>query len=181
MFVKFETNFSDGFEDDIVLRLCFSGCRKGASGHPCPGCHNPGLWDFSISVPGIYEELEKHIEETARDGAVYTMVSLIGGEPLDQPREEAEKVLSIIQKTALPIILYTGRDESEVFSETGECAGHPFAAAARYVKCGAYVKELAPDEREYAADSKPKLATANQSLYEAGYAPDGTRKIKKIK
>lgn len=177
MLVKYETNFADGFEGDIVLRLVFSGCKKGANGNPCKGCHNPGLWGFDLKAEGIYEELEKQLEEWKKDNADFTIISVIGGEPLDQEPEEADKVLKLVKKYySVPVITYTGYTEEKVFC--GKLSEHPFVASADYIKCGPYIEELVPDEEEYNKQSLPKLASTNQSLYKVIRENNGLRFIR---
>lgn len=161
MLVKFETNFADGFEGDIVLRLIFSGCKRAAEGSPCKGCHNPDLWNFELKDPSIYEKLEIELKDRKDSGAEYTIISIIGGEPLDQSPEEAIKVLRIVREYYdLPIITYTGKDKEEVIDSE-----HPFVTEADYIKCGPYIEELVPTEEEYQKQKLPKLASRNQALY----------------
>lgn len=164
MLVKFETNFADGFDGDIVLRLVFSGCKKAESGSPCRGCHNPGLWSFDLKAEGIYDGLNKYLSEMKEDKAEFTIVSVIGGEPLDQKPEEAQHVMNIVKKYYdIPVITYTGKTEEEVFCTC--YYEHPFVQAADYIKCGPYIESLVPSEEEYNKQSLPKLASCNQSLY----------------
>ena len=179
MLVKYETNFADGFDGDIVLRLVFSGCKKGANGRPCKNCHNPGLWGFDLKSENIYKDLERQLAEWKEDMAEFTIISVIGGEPLDQDPEEAQKVLDIVGKYYdVPVLVYTGKTEEEVFC--GELSKHPFVASAGYIKCGPYIEELAPEEEEYNAQPLPKLASVNQVIY--SITRDGeTTKIKKIR
>lgn len=161
MLVKFETNFADGFEGDIVLRLIFSGCERAAEGSPCKGCHNSDLWSFDLKDIHIYEKLKKELEGLKKSGAEYTIISVIGGEPLDQSPEEAIKVLRIVREYYnLPIITYTGKDKEEVIDSE-----HPFVTEADYIKCGPYIEELVFSEEEYQKQKLPKLASKNQAIY----------------
>lgn len=166
MLIKYETSFADGFKDDIALRLIFSGCARGASGNPCPGCHNPELWDFkldrSCDEESFFKEFISQLQEWKTDGAAHTIVTLIGGEPLDQSKEEAIKALDALKAGGygeLPILLYTGKTEEEIFKSFSE---HPFLAAASFIKCGPYIREL--DNKD--DSSRPALASFNQRIYE---------------
>ncbi len=159
MFIKAEPDFADGFEGSVALRLVFSGCRKGASGDPCKGCHNPELWSFGNEGPAVSdEEFTKTLKYWRGHGFRFDCISIVGGEPLDQNPGECFRILDMVRDEygGIPVITYTGYTEEEVRDLKLE--GHPFVAEAGYVKFGPYVEGLGP---------KGRLASSNQRMTKA--------------
>lgn len=93
-----------------TLEIYFNGCRKkminGKLQH-CPGCHNYELWDFK-EEDNIEEFLIK-IERQFKDfDNLIDKIWILGGEPLDQDRNEMIDFISKLKKFDRPIILFTG-------------------------------------------------------------------------
>lgn len=172
MFIKAEPNFADGFEGQVALRLVFSGCRKGAAGTPCQGCHNPELWQFKdegLSVPE--GEFVRTLEYWKNHDIRFDCISLVGGEPLDQRPEELLHTMDLVRAVFgdIPVITYTGYTEEEVKAQ--KLDGHPGITEASYVKFGPYIEGLGP---------KGKLASSNQRMTKAVKSPEGIRTFTEI-
>ena len=90
---------------DKELELFFIGCSL-----KCPGCHNPELQDRNNikeqSKFAIYEQIVPYLSITKR-------VSLMGGEPQEQPLEDLMDLCKFIKMShpQIEIILFTGYDE----------------------------------------------------------------------
>lgn len=82
-----------GFRTSIYM----AGCR-----HACPGCHNPGSWDFGAGTPMTVDELVAIVAEEDFD------VTLSGGDPLYHPEETAALARAIVERTGHNVWLYTG-------------------------------------------------------------------------
>lgn len=65
-----------------ALEIYFSGCKA----PHCEGCHNSELWDFNFGYDP-FGKIFISIVEKAKDPMV-EKIWLLGGEPLDQNREE---------------------------------------------------------------------------------------------
>lgn len=76
-------NISGIIKDDICngpgfrLSVFCSGCS-----HHCKGCHNSEYWSYDIGIPynDMKEEILEELSKTTYDG-----ISLLGGEPFDEP------------------------------------------------------------------------------------------------
>ena len=81
-------NYAELKECDIAngigvrTTLFVSGCR-----HGCPGCFNPGAWDFAAGEP-FTSQTEQHILDTLAPEYV-TGLSVLGGEPLEPENQQA--------------------------------------------------------------------------------------------
>ena len=84
--------------------IYFAGCR-----HACPGCHNPGSWDFNAGQEMTIEEIMEIVREEDFD------VTLSGGDPLYHPEEIAE-LARCIQGSGHKVWLYTGFTIEEIMA-----------------------------------------------------------------
>lgn len=94
----------------VRTTLFVSGCR-----HHCPGCFNPGTWDFEAGESFTDETVEAILESL--EPAYVTGLTLLGGEPLEPENQEALADLLERLHTRLPeknVWLYTGFTWDEV-------------------------------------------------------------------
>jgi len=88
----------------VRVSLFVSGCP-----HHCPGCFNPGTWDFSAGAPfdrEVEDSILKRLEMSYIDG-----LSLLGGEPMVPCNQRG--LLSLIRRAkemqpGKTIWIYTG-------------------------------------------------------------------------
>lgn len=63
------------------IEIFFSGCKMAREGNPCLGCFNQELWQgdfyFSETATHICDEIERTTDNK--------YVTIVGGEPMDQP------------------------------------------------------------------------------------------------
>lgn len=69
--------------NDVVngIGVCVSFWSQGCP-HRCPGCHNPGTWDFNSGIEGNDQEIIDHIIDLIYKNNVQRNLSILGGEPL---------------------------------------------------------------------------------------------------
>ena len=133
----------------------------GCSANPhCEGCHNPESWDFNLgeSYDSAYKQ---RIYNAINDfDSLINNIWILGGEPLDQDLDELTYMLYDLRQLKKKIWLFTRYNLSHVQRELKD-----HIEAFDYIKCGAYVPELATDNNiQYGI----KLATSNQRIYERG-------------
>lgn len=140
---------------DRTLELYFSGCSR-----KCPGCHNEELQTITpgtvyYSPFGIVESLLDYI-------GIAKQVHILGGEPLEQPREPMIEMCRLLKVYGFKnIVLFTGYDipENRITKET------PVFKYIDFLKTGAY------DENNLNAEKKKEpvlglvLASNNQKVY----------------
>lgn len=83
----------------------FAGCA-----HHCPGCHNPGSWDFTGGEDTSIDQLMETVEEEDFD------VTLSGGDPLYQPEDVAE-LCRRVTRSGHTVWIYTGFTWEEILSD----------------------------------------------------------------
>lgn len=83
-----------GFRTSIYAAGCL---------HHCPGCHNPGTWDFNSGYDIETDDLLKIIEADP-----FADVTFSGGDPLYQAKGFAEVARAIKERTNKNIWCYTG-------------------------------------------------------------------------
>lgn len=84
--------------------IYFAGCK-----HHCPGCHNPGSWDFAGGVEKSVDDIFSEIEKNGFN------VTLSGGDPLYQDIDELTALAKKIKDAGLDLWVYTGFTIEEVF------------------------------------------------------------------
>ena len=84
----------------IACSIFFQGC----SNH-CVGCFNKETWDFNGGKKFTKELQDKFIELCS--SPMIDCISLLGGEPLDQPLDELECFLNRLQALNKPIYLWS--------------------------------------------------------------------------
>ena len=171
MLISYEPDFMEGLDEWVSIRLVFSGCLKGSSGRPCPGCHNPFLWDFGnqgigttdfevvSNITNAVEKLKLRLKEWKSDGVEFDGVVSVGGEPLDQNVFEVESIVNAIKEEYpnIKIFVYTGYLKKEI-ENNEKLLFHPFVAMSDFLKTGPYDSETPPKENS-------KLASGNQELW----------------
>lgn len=97
------TSLFDG--EGINTVIFFQGC----SVH-CPGCHNPGTWDFDGGVEVSLDVVTKNIEAYLGfiDG-----ITLSGGNPVDS-WVDASALARWAKSKGLTVTLYSGHDFSSI-------------------------------------------------------------------
>lgn len=131
---------------------------SGCSGNPkCPGCYSPELWDFNVGQDVSSEFIAKSTEKILRFDSIIDNIFILGGDPLDQPKED---LLSLI-KEFIPLNkktwLFTRKELETVPSEIKEQFD--------YIKTGKYILELTTDDN---VQYEIKLATSNQKIHKKG-------------
>lgn len=76
--------------------IYFAGCR-----HHCPGCHNPGTWDFHAGTPMSMDQILERIDDNGLD------VTFSGGDPL-YSAAALVPLARAIKERGLGLWLYTG-------------------------------------------------------------------------
>lgn len=84
--------------------IYFSGCE-----HSCPGCHNPGSWDFEAGTPMTVSEIMEIVREEEFN------VTLSGGDPLYHP-DAVEELSKAITDAGYTVWLYTGFTLEEILN-----------------------------------------------------------------
>ncbi len=106
---------SDSIVDGPGLRavLWTQGCK-----HHCPGCHNPGTWDFNGGGLVPIQLVKEAIDELeGQDGFTFS-----GGDPMYQP-EACLEIAKYVKDKGLNIWFYTGFTYEELLkmSNTKSC------------------------------------------------------------
>ena len=90
------------FGSNCRVELFLMGCKKAQSGTPCKGCFNPKLWSDSPARELEPEEMAAHIEKFAPQ----KYITIIGGEPFDQP-EGLTELCEALKRRNFHIIVFT--------------------------------------------------------------------------
>ncbi len=94
------------------------GCRltiwmQGCSLH-CPGCMVPETHDpkggVEVSVKALFGWIEREL-------AGHEGLTIVGGEPLDQPKELLQLLKLVRSQTKLGVVVFTGRNDPSVVPE----------------------------------------------------------------
>jgi len=133
------------------LEIYLSGCK--AKPH-CKNCHNPELWSFDIGNPYSSDIKEDIEEKVSTYKNLINSIWILGGEPLDQPIEELEKILSDISGLGKELWLWTRYELDEIPNNIKKYCD--------YIKCGRYKEEEGSDDY---SSLGIKLASTNQKIY----------------
>lgn len=161
--------FQDIPDGKIGIALVYRGCKKGASGNPCQGCHNPELWSFTPAQGQDRDVQEEHLYSISFGDGLELVdgLAVFGGEPFDQ---DVDEVLSDInhfkeKKPDIKVVVYTGYDslkdatEDWVRKNEGKSIfDHPLVKAANYIKIGSYRRDIPRKEGS-------ALASGNQRMF----------------
>lgn len=133
--------------------IFFSGC---AAKPRCTGCHNPEAWDFNQGI-----DWKQHIFKINKDvmtfGKLIDKFFILGGEPLDQDREEFLLCMDAFKEFKKPLWLFTRFELDEIPDEVKEVFD--------YIKTGPYKPELSTNDN---CCYGVKLATSNQKIFKKG-------------
>lgn len=133
--------------------IFFSGCNMTVH---CEDCHNPEAWTFSCGTDWTLHK--KEIEENVNlFRPIIDKIFLLGGEPLDQDREEFIKCMDFLQTLNKEIWLFTRFDIKDIPEDLKQRFD--------YIKSGTYIPQLTVDDNiQYGV----KLATSNQYIVKKG-------------
>lgn len=135
------------FADHPTFTLWFAGCT-----HGCPGCQNMQLWDPKYFEQYTAKEIaDLIVKETEKTNIC--SVTLLGGEPLQQPLDELYELCTMLHDAGKDIWIYTGYDFDDAIALL-----YPVLPLVSMLKCGKYIKELSAGEGAFPA-------TTNQEVY----------------
>lgn len=122
--------------EGVRMVVFLQGC-----GHRCPGCQNPGTWDFNGGVETDVHEIAARYLKRAHllDG-----ITLSGGDPFYQ-QEECVKLLKLLPDTN--VWIYTGFLHEEI-AET------ELACLADVIVDGPYVEALRCEDKYYGSSNQ---------------------------
>lgn len=105
-------NFNDfSAAPGVSVTVFVQGCP-----HHCPGCHNPGTWDFDKGIPFTEGTLIEIVKSLNSNG-VKRNLCIMGGEPLCAENIPLTKTLIDATKEAYPetkIYIWTGYEYKDV-------------------------------------------------------------------
>ncbi len=133
------------------IEIYLAGCK--ANPH-CKNCHNPELWSFDIGVPYAKSFVDLLEEKIRTYENLIDSIWVLGGEPLDQPIEELEKLLLDLSKLNLNIWVWTRYELDEIPDNIKKYC--------TYVKCGRYDENLS--KKGYTSKGI-ELASTNQKIH----------------
>ena len=84
------------------IEIFFAGCKMAREGNPCEGCFNKDLW----SDDSFYDETPKTIIENIKKTTDNKYITIVGGEPMDQP-EGLEALVKELHNNKYHIVLIT--------------------------------------------------------------------------
>lgn len=114
------------------VTIWFSGCS-----FKCKNCYNKRLWDKGYGIKYSAKETSKIVIDMCNKLNIKSVV-LLGGEPLQQDRQELLSLCRLLREANLKIWLYTGYEFDEFKnSQIADCIN--------VVKCGKYIDELKQD------------------------------------
>ena len=127
------------------IEIYLSGCL---ASH-CKNCHNPESWEFNegFRVDEILINNIKKYEQYFND------IWILGGEPLDQVKDDLIWLLDRLKETNKNIWLWTRYEFNEIHLDILEYCD--------YVKCGKYIDTNSSYMTEYGFE----LASSNQRIF----------------
>lgn len=131
---------------------------SGCAGNPkCSGCYSPELWDFNFGDEISSNFFLKAIEKIKRFDSLIDNIFIIGGDPLDQPKEELISLVKEFIPMNKKIWLFTRKELEEIPTEIKDIFD--------YIKTGKYIPELITEDN---IQCGIKLATSNQKIHKKG-------------
>lgn len=94
--------------NNIGISIFFQGCK-----HQCKGCFNQETWDFNSGKEWT-KSIENEIVNITNNTDYISRLSILGGEPLQQPLSELKEFLSKINK---PIYIWSGYTWEEIIRD----------------------------------------------------------------
>lgn len=143
-------------DSTAAFTVWFSGCNL-----KCKNCHNRKLWNKEYGNKYKVESVVKIIRATCNKLDIKSVV-LLGGEPLQQDKQELLSLCQSLSEAGLKIWLYTGYELEDIDKE--------ILKYIYTIKCGRYIDELKQDKFP---------ASSNQKVYRsvAGDFVDMTEEI----
>jgi len=132
------------------FELYIAGCRE----HPCIGCYSPELWDENVGEELNEEKYKKLGKSILSKLDIIKNIFILGGEPLEKPKEEVIKLLTFLKQFKKPLWLFTRFKLKEVDKE--------ILNELDYVKTGRYIKRKKTNKK---IRFGIKLASSNQNIY----------------
>jgi anaerobic ribonucleoside-triphosphate reductase activating protein len=126
--------------------LWVQGCRIG-----CAGCCNPEMLDPA----GGYDEAVERLAEAILPQPALEGITLLGGEPLDQPEELAAFCALLRRTSSLGIILFTGYRWEDVVTTAH---GRQIRDLVDLIIAGPHRQDLTPDPRRW-------IGSRNQTIH----------------
>ncbi len=139
----------DSIVDGIGVRdvVFFQGCGK-----KCPGCQNPGTWDYQGGCHRFLGDVVNELAESSNN------VTISGGEPFDQ-FEDLLELCRQLSKQGKSIWVYTGN----VVDPTKRC----YQLLARYVDVivdGCFVEALKDSNLLFRGSSNQRIINLPMSV-----------------
>lgn len=133
--------------EGVRVSIFFQGCK-----FKCKGCWNESTWNFNDGKE-FTKELEDKVIELVRKDHIKG-ISILGGEPFNQPPEEMLLFLKTLKaKTNKSIYLWTGYELGSIPNRYVECLDH-----IDMIVTGRFVEELRDLNLLYRGSS-------NQTIY----------------
>lgn len=126
------------------IEIYLSGCKA----PHCEGCHNPESWDFD-SGKNISDNL---IQQFYKYKDLYENIWILGGEPLDQAKDDLIWLLYKLKSFDKKIWVWTRYNFDEIDKD--------ILRYCDYVKTGKFIN----DGSSYIAEYGIKLASSNQEI-----------------
>ena len=137
-----------GFRTSIYL----AGCN-----HHCPGCHNPGSWDFKGGTPMSIDEIMAIVREEDFD------VTLSGGDPLCSP-EATLSLVKALKADNRNIWLFSGYTWEEIITNPRL---KEIAANVDVIVDGPFIEALKDPDLLFRGSSNQRLILTTPSLASA--------------
>jgi anaerobic ribonucleoside-triphosphate reductase activating protein len=136
------------------FEIYLSGCM----GNPkCEKCYNKELWDFSIGENYTKEYFDKIKKKINRFDKIINNIFVLGGEPLDQEKEEFLVLINNLKSMNKMLWLFTRYELKDIDKNILNLFD--------YVKTGKYIPNLASENN---LKYEIKLATSNQTINKKG-------------
>ena len=139
----------------VAYEIYLTNCNNG-KGY-CDGCHSPHLWEKDQGKLIDEEFYEKMIDYMGNKEWQFDNIAILGGEPLDNPKEEILDFAERMKIFNKPLWLYTHFELDEINEEIKQVFD--------YIKTGKYdVTKLDDDHRSYGI----YLMSRNQKINKKG-------------
>lgn len=129
--------------------LFVSGCKV-----KCKGCHNPDIQDFNIGTP-LHKAIGTIQKELVATSPMLKHVWVMGGEPLNQEKEQLKELLRQLRGYNLNVWLFTSFQYHEIPEDIREVVD--------VCKCGHYAIN-APPVSYTVRGTTLELASSNQYI-----------------
>jgi organic radical activating enzyme len=140
---------------EVYVNGCKPKMIEGKRQH-CPGCHNTHLFSFknTDNTKTYFESIKAAFNGFS---SMIKFIWILGGEPLDQKKDELKDLITFLRQFNKPIILFTGYDLNVFFDEYGDLD-------VDYVKHGYY--DATNKEQIYYPELQLELIGSNQRIYD---------------